>query len=240
MDMKPAPTADNDQQQPPATPSAPTPGLHAQPQPAPTPDPIGYQPQKLVRPKKPVNYRAKGFWSLFQLLAGALVLAFIINHVIFQSYEVFGQSMVPTLNEGDRLIISKLGKSWSGLLGQDYLPKRGEIIVFHNPHEPQVQLVKRVVGLPGDRVVITGGQIQVVPPDDSGGFNFDERFDLNLEPTVGNVDLVVPEDEVFVVGDNRSPGGSLDSRNDLGTVPLDQLVGDLVIRVFPLKKADWF
>jgi signal peptidase I len=187
-----------------------------------------------------VSYRAKGFWSLFQLIAGALALAFIINHVIFQSYEVFGQSMVPTLHEGDRLIISKLGKSWSSLIGRDYLPKHGEIVVFHNPNEQETQLVKRVVGLPGERVVVAGGRITVVNEAYPLGFNFDEHFGLVLSPTTGNVDIIVPENEVFVVGDNRTAGGSLDSRNDLGTVPIDQFVGDLVIRIFPLNDAAWF
>ena len=221
-------------------PSAQSANLHAQANQPPPSDPIAPQHQPLKRPKKPVNYRNKGFWSLFQLVAGALVLAFIINKIVFQSYEVYGQSMTPTLHEGDRLIISKLGRSWSSLLGHDYLPKRGEIIVFHNPHEEQTQLVKRVVGLPGDRVVVSGGKLTVITPDDPLGFNFDERFNLELSPTLGNIDEVVPEGRIFVVGDNRNPGGSLDSRNDLGTVPLHELVGDLVIRIFPIGDAAWF
>ena len=241
MDSQISPNQPNPSPDKPAQPSANRPVLHAQaPSSPPAADPISPQPIDMKRPKKPVSYRAKGFWSLFQLLAGALVLAFIINNVVFQSYEVFGQSMVPTLHEGDRLIISKLGKSWSSLTGQDYLPKHGEIVVFHNPHETQTQLVKRVVGLPGERVVVSGGRITVVNEEFPLGFNFDERFNLSLSPTVGNVDMIVPDGEIFVVGDNRTAGGSLDSRNDLGTVPINQLVGDLVIRIFPLNDAAWF
>ena len=224
----------------PAHPSTPEPSLHTQDNQPPSADPIQSKAEKIKRPKKPISYRARGFLSLFQLVAGALVLAFIINHIVFQSYEVFGQSMTPTLHEGDRLIISKLGKSWSSLLGRDYLPKRGEIVVFHNPHEEETQLVKRIVGLPGDRVVVAGGNISVINDEYPLGFNFDDEFDLSLSPTVGNVDMVVPDGEVFVVGDNRVAGGSLDSRNDLGTVPINQMVGDLVIRIFPLNQASWY
>ena len=224
----------------PAQPSTLEPELHTQPTPPPEFDPITPLNQSVIGPKKPVSYRARGFWSLFQLIAGALVLAFVINQVVFQSYEVFGQSMVPTLKEGDRLIISKLGKSWSSLIGQNYVPKHGEIVVFHNPNEQETQLVKRVVGLPGERVIIAGGRITVVNEEYPLGFNFDEQFGLILSPTTGNVDMIVPDKEVFVVGDNRTAGGSLDSRNDLGTVPTDQMVGDLVIRIFPLNDASWF
>lgn len=223
-----------------AKPSTSGPLLHTQPIANPPSDPIAPQPVNVTRPKKPISYRARGFWSLFQLITGALVLAFVINQLIFQSYEVFGQSMVPTLQEGDRLIISKLGKSWSNLLGRDYLPKRGEIVVFHNPQEEATQLVKRVVGLPGDRIIVTGGKIRVITPDQPLGFDFDAEFDLSLSSTVGDVDVIVPAQEVFVVGDNRTAGGSLDSRNDLGTVPINQLVGDLVIRIFPVDEAALF
>lgn len=223
-----------------AQPSNPAPNLHAAPNPPPAADPITPQPTKLKRPKKPISYRSRGFWSLFQLVAGAVILAFIINHVVFQSYEVFGMSMTPTLHEGDRLIISKLGKSWSRLLGQNYIPKRGEIVVFHNPHEEATQLVKRVIGLPGDRVIVAGGSLSVITPDEPQGFNFSERFGLELAPTLGDLDEIVPQGEIFVTGDNRNPGGSLDSRNDLGTVPLRYFVGDLVLRIFPLDDAKWF
>jgi len=240
MDNQINPPPDNNPSERPAQPSTPNPGLHASPGPPPPPEPIKYQSPEIKRSKKPIGYRAKGFWSLFQLIAGAMVLAFILNHVVFQSYEVFGQSMAPTLNEGDRLIISKLGKSWSGLMGQNYLPKRGEIVVFHNPREEETQLVKRIIGLPGDRIIVSGGRITVITPDAPRGFNFDDQFNLELDSTVGNVDLIVPPEEVFVTGDNRSPGGSLDSRNELGTVPLNQVVGDLVIRIFPLDQAHWF
>lgn len=189
---------------------------------------------------KPKRYALRGFFSVVQLFVGAAVLAFIINQLVFQPYEVFGQSMVPTLQEGDRLIVSKLGKTWATITRDEYVPKHGEIIVFHNPNNPQIQLVKRVVGLPGDQVIVRDGEIEVYTTDSPNGFNFDDRFGLDLGSTVGNINLTVPESEIFVVGDNRSPNGSLDSRNELGTVPLEQVVGDLVLRIFPLDEAALF
>lgn len=219
--------------------------LHATPPPTGQPDPI--QPRKFdysnASPppsRKPKSYALRGFFSIVQLIVGAAILAFLINHLVFQPYEVFGQSMMPTLKEGDRLIVSKLGKTWATITRDDYTPKRGEIIVFHNPNSPSVQLVKRVVGLPGDRVVVKDGNLFVYTVQRPEGFDFDRKFGLDLGRAVGSVDLTVPEGEIFVVGDNRSPNGSLDSRNELGTVPLDQVVGDLTFRIFPVSEAAVF
>lgn len=232
--------------QPPATPSRPSPDLHALEPLAPAEQidpiqPIGESPVMQQAPtQRPKSYALKGFLSFIQLVVGAVLLAFIINHVVFQSYQVFGQSMVPTLHEGDRLIINKLGKSWSNAFGDGYLPKRGEVIVFHNPKDPDTQLVKRVVGLPGDRVVVDAGEIVVFTDEVPQGFDFDQTFGLSLEGAIGTVDIVVPDNEIFVVGDNRSPGGSLDSRNELGTVPINQIVGELIFRIFPLGDVKTF
>ncbi|HEX9679294.1 MAG TPA: signal peptidase I [Candidatus Saccharimonadales bacterium] len=230
-------------QNPEPSPSADEPSLHASPPSAAQIDPIGHYQEVPTTPKPQKRLRStafKGFWSFGQLIFGAVLLAFVINHVVFQSYEVFGQSMAPTLHEGDRLIISKLGKSWSSLLRRDYLPKRGEIIVFHNPQSADVQLVKRVVGLPGDIIIVRDGQLFVTPPDGSNTFNFDDVYGLDLVGATDKLESLVPAGKVFVVGDNRIPGGSLDSRNDLGTVPLGDIVGDLVLRIYPLGDAGVF
>lgn len=231
------------QSTPPAAPSGQP--LHAQPTgPTPTPDPIRPNPEyssaSPTPQHKPPRYALRGLMSIIQLVVGAAVLAFIINHLVFQPYEVFGHSMVPTLHEGDRLIVSKLGRTWATITRGDYMPSRGEVIVFHNPNSPQVQLVKRVVGLPGERVVVKNGTITVYTPQEPNGFDFDKRFGLPPAETLGDVDLTIPPHEIFVVGDNRSPNGSLDSRNELGTVPLDQVVGDLVFRIFPVSDAAVF
>jgi len=198
-----------------------------------------------TQPKKPKknNWLSsyKGIISVIQLFAGALLLAFVINQFIFQSYEVFGQSMTPTLDQGDRLIISKVSKSWNSLWNNEYFPGRGEIVVFKNPRNNATQLVKRVIGLPGDRVVVEAGQITVFNDENPEGYNPDEAHELDLATTDGKVDIVVPGGEIFVVGDNRIPNGSYDSRSpELGTIPVVEVVGELVLRIFPLNDAKFF
>ncbi len=184
---------------------------------------------------------AKGFLSVIELVGGALLLALVINSFVFQSYQVFGQSMEPTLQQGNRLIVSKFGKSISNLFNNDFIPSRDTVIVFENPRNPEIQLVKRIVGLPGERIVVRDGTITVFNDENPNGFDPDEaRKDILPEFTTGNVDVSVPEGHVFVSGDNRAPGGSLDSRNDLGTVPIDKIIGTISMRIFPLSDAEFF
>jgi len=183
----------------------------------------------------------KGFLSFAQLVGGSILLALFINHFIFQSYQVYGLSMTPTLQDGDRLIISKTEKSFNLITGDDWLPDRGNIIVFKNPRNPDSpQLIKRVIGLPGERIVVIDGNITIFNQENPNGFMPDKSLGLELGITAGNVDITVPEGHIFVSGDHRESGGSLDSRNELGTVPLNLIVGQLVLRILPVSDAEVF
>lgn len=169
----------------------------------------------------------------------ALLVALALQRYAFKSYEVFGQSMQPTLNEGDYLIISKLPSTLAGVRRQDYLPHRGEIVVLESPLD-DTRLIKRVIGLPGERISVANGTIRVYNTEHPRGF--DPYAQLNL-PSVyasGQISVIVPEHNIFVVGDNRASGGSLDSRNELGTVPSKNIVGKVVVRLWPLSKISNF
>lgn len=211
---------------------------------APQPDPIrktSFRDRMGNIKHKIANSPIKGFMSVGQLVLGSILLALFINHFVFQSYQVYGLSMTPTLHEGDRLIISKLEKSLSNISGNDYMPDRGDIIVFKNPRNvDSPQLIKRVIGLPGERVVVLNGDIIIYNKDNPEGFMPDKLQGLESGITVGRVDLVVPGGQIFVSGDNRASGGSLDSRNELGTVPINLIVGELVMRIMPVTDAQVF
>lgn len=172
-------------------------------------------------------------------------MALVLTAFVFQSYEVDGPSMETTLQNQDRLIVYKLPKTWARIWGNDYLPKRSEIIVFtrHTGDEftgqADKQLIKRVIGVPGDRVVIKGGKVTVFNNGHPGGYNPDEdqAYSESIKATTGNVDITVDEGEVFVLGDNRD--NSLDSRV-FGPVSLDDISGELVLRIYPFNKFDGF
>jgi signal peptidase I len=114
------------------------------------------------------------------------------------------------------------------------MPTRGDIIVFHKPNGTSDQLIKRVIGLPGDHVIVNNEKITIYNTANPKGFNPDDApYGGDLSPTYGNVDVYVGENEVFVCGDNRIPGASLDSRSLLGNVPTKLIVGKLVLRYLP-------
>jgi signal peptidase I len=175
----------------------------------------------------------------------APVFAIFMIVFVFQSYVVDGSSMEPTLQNGDRVFILKLPKTMASLKNSEFVPTRNEVIVFKKPTNDGTQLIKRVIGWPGERVVVSEGKITVYNIDRPEGFNPDEGTNYvdNLEPISTNGDTIemnVGQGELFVLGDNRGPGGSLDSHSGLGLVPIDHIVGRLWIRYFPLSKFEVF
>jgi signal peptidase I len=172
------------------------------------------------------------------IVPAAIVL--ILHLFVFQAFHVVGSSMVPTLDQSDYLIVSKINASlarFSKLAGKpgDYIPSRGEIIVFHYPKDPNLVFVKRVIGVPGDRVVVSGGKVTVYSPKNPNGLNPDQNYQVADPVTLGQIDLVVQPGKVFVMGDNRTPNGSFDSR-DWGELPSKDIIGKAVLRLLPLNK----
>lgn len=183
--------------------------------------------------------------STILILIIAPLIALFLTAFVFQSYEVDGPSMENTLQNRDRLIVWKLPRTMERVTGNLFIPKRGQIVIFvkhgieaFDPTQDK-QLIKRVIGLPGERVVIHGNDVTVYNSDHPKGFNPDKSGDYKIINTdaQANVDLVVPDGEIFVAGDNRP--NSLDSRA-FGTVPAKDIVGTLAYRIFPINKAKSF
>ncbi|MCA9324616.1 signal peptidase I [Candidatus Saccharibacteria bacterium] len=185
--------------------------------------------------------------STIGVLATALLIALALIGFVFQSYEVSGESMEVTLDNQDRLIIWKLPRTWSRVTGHNYVPNRGDIIVFDEEGladtiNPDVkQLIKRVIGLPGDHVVVKDGIITVYNSEHPTGFQPDKALPYGSETTIpytsGNIDITLNDDEIFVCGDNR--GNSYDSRS-FGPIPVNSVVGKLVARIYPVGNIEKF
>jgi signal peptidase I len=153
--------------------------------------------------------------------------------------------MQDTLHTGDRLIINRLPVTWAQLQNKQYIPERGQVIVFKNPRfmpgTDEEYIVKRVIGLPGERVVLKDSKFTVFNSEHPNGFDPDTTFkDTPRSPASYAVDTVVPKDELFVVGDNRVDNFSFDSRSGLGTIPLYDIVGPVGLRVFPFTQMRSF
>lgn len=150
--------------------------------------------------------------DIIQIVGTAFILTFILL-IFIQPSIVSGDSMYPTLHHNDKLILWKLGSL-----------EAGDIVVFdsHNPNNDKY--VKRVIGVAGDHIEIVNSVVSV------NGIVLDESYVNPAEPLNdrGTIDLIVPEDEIYVLGDNRNH--SNDSRS-FGTVDLDDVNGKVIFNL---------
>ena len=196
------------------------------------------------------NRSERPFWreflSVISVLIAAFLLAFVLITYVFQTYQVDGSSMQSTLYNNDRLIVWKVARTWGRITGHQYIPKRGDIIIFTEnlTNYGQVgykQLVKRVVGLPGDTVVINNGYVTIYNSAHPKGFDPDKTLpyskSIKIPYTVGDMTYKLRSNQLFVMGDNRPV--SEDSRS-FGPINANQIIGQLVLRAWPFSKAQIF
>lgn len=156
------------------------------------------------------------------VIVGALAIALLIQAFLFQAFLIPSGSMQPTLDIGDRVLVNKLSYRTSD-------PNRGDVVVFKRPpNQPDSDikdLIKRVVGLPGDRLEAIDGIVNV------NGVPLDESY-LPAGTETTNLPLTtVPAGHVFMMGDNRAE--SFDSRF-FGAIDIDLVEGRAVLRIWPL------
>lgn len=177
----------------------------------------------------------------------AIGVSVLLIMFVFRSYQVDGPSMENTLQNNDKLIIWKVPRTWSSITGNAYIPNRGDIIVFNQSglstygQDDTKQLIKRIIGLPGDRVTILNNHYEVYNASHPNGFNPDQvlPYDKNnsIPQTTGSVDVKLKSNQLFVSGDNRTD--SLDSRA-FGPIDASQVVGKLVLRFSPVSQTKVF
>lgn len=180
------------------------------------------------------------FFGILNWIIIPIIIVFVLHNFVFQAFHVVGSSMIPSLKDTDYIIVSKVGKTISGFEHQTYIPHRYDIVVFHYPKDPSLIFVKRVIGLPGERVVVKDNHVTVYNTQNPEGLNPDtNQYKRAAETTLGAVDDTVPQGSIFVLGDNRTPSGSYDSR-DWGFLPSSYIVGTASIRLLPLDQFRLF
>ena len=205
--------------------------------------------------------------SLVTFVAAVIIGTILLNAFVFRSYNVVGGSMENTLHSDDRIIVNRVPVTLSHLFGQEYVPDRGQIIVFANggngdiltceptPGIRDQYVIKRVIAFPGEGVTVKDGILKVYNSEYPDGFSPDELTrtsdtdgpKIYSSSEVGTWDgnalispFTVPVGEVFVAGDNREGQHSLDSRNGLGTIPFCRIIGPAQIRIFPFDQLRIF
>ncbi|OXS99361.1 signal peptidase I [Notoacmeibacter marinus] len=214
-----------------------------------------------------------GLSETVSVIVQALILALVLRTVLFQPFSIPSGSMRPTLLEGDYLFVSKWSYGYSRYslpLGLDLFegrilgsePERGDVAVFKFPPDPSVDYIKRVIGLPGDRIQMQNGSLSIngepVEREKIGTIDnediteMDRPVDVYRETMPNGVayetlditpngiydstrEFVVPEGHYFMIGDNRD--NSNDSRGAVGFVPYENLVGKAQIIFFSVAES---
>lgn len=175
-------------------------------------------------------------WELIKTLIVLCTIYFVIKSYIAQPFLVKGRSMEQTFSDGDYLIVDQLTYNFTD-------PKRFEVVVFHTEFIPGSNrgeyYIKRVIGVPGDRVVISDGKVILYEKNSDTPTTLDEKYILDGLKTLAQepIDVTLKDNQYFVLGDNR--GNSSDSRF-WGPVDKSYIVGKPLIRLFPFNSIRVF
>ena len=168
-------------------------------------------------------------WDVLKIFIISFAIILPIRYYVAQPFIVSGESMQPNFQNAQYLIIDELGARSQ---------QRGDVIVFHYPRDTKQYFIKRVIGLPGERVSINSGKITIYNAQNPSGTVLDESAYLPAgTQTQVDVDETLASDEYFVLGDNRA--ASFDSRF-WGPVPTSDIVGRVVLRAFPFQTFTGF
>ncbi len=156
------------------------------------------------------------------IVGAAFILALFVQQFVIKPFSIPSASMVPTLQEGDRVLVNRF-------LFYFQEPEKGDVVVFHPPIDPETDYIKRVVGVEGDVVAVVDGRLVV---------NGEVQEEPYLNTPIMNSDFeafTVGPDQIFVMGDNRNSSG--DSRI-FGPVDVDEVLGEAFLVYWPLGRID--
>jgi len=156
-------------------------------------------------------------------------LFIVIYLFVLQPNQVKGASMDPTFENGDYILTSKIAYRFGS-------PQKGDVVVFSSLKNKDIDFIKRIVGIPGDRVMVKESKVFV------NDVLYDEEY-INVDTAIfeggfmeEGIDFEVPDGYVFVFGDNRPR--SSDSR-EFGPIPFENIIGKVIYRYFPPQKMGW-
>jgi len=152
------------------------------------------------------------------IIGAAFAIAMLIQTFMFRITGILQTSMLPTIDPGDRIIVNCLTYKFRD-------PRRGEIVVVHDPADDKKDIIKRVIALGGDTIEVADGVLYI------NGAVVDEPYVVNKDVVKGQARFTVPAHYIYVMGDNRPLSG--DSR-DFGPVADDQIIGKVMCVMWPI------
>lgn len=179
--------------------------------------------------KRKEEEKKNTFWG--EVVQFILIIIFVVipfRAWVAQPFVVSGDSMQPNFETGDYLIIDQLSYRFND-------PERGDVIVFRYPNDPSKFFIKRVIGLPGETVTVKDDKVYITPRNTIESTLLDEDYVKGFRAT--NMSIILPQDQYFVLGDNRIV--SSDSRV-WGLLDESLIKGRALFRLFPLNEIDTF
>lgn len=164
--------------------------------------------------------KSKTVFLILKSISGILVLSFFLHIFLFTSSIVQGSSMFPVLEEGDRVVFNKAAYIFEE-------PQRGDIVIIQRPLK---NYVKRIIALPGETIEVKNSRLFI------NGERYSQPFltEEEIEQTTDFGPVTIPQDSYFVMGDNRLI--SKDSRNGLGLVTKNEIIGRSEMVIYPLNE----
>ncbi len=191
------------------------------------------------------------FWEILKMVFWVVVIIIPLRTFLVQPFFVQGASMEPNFEDREYLIINELGYKTTKVgftYGNEEVNlftvnsfkklERGDVVVFRYPENPSIYYIKRIIGLPNEKLEIRDGKIRIFNFENPNGFALDESDYLSPNvDTSGEQVVKLGESEYFVMGDNRHY--SSDSRS-WGPLPEKDIIGKVLLRAWPFSKAALF
>lgn len=190
---------------------------------------------EIDKQKKRSNFKLAGI--IFAVMVSVwLILNYVVTFIV-----VNGISMHPTFYTNNVVILWEFPETWAKITGSQYIPNRGNIVILKQTKVSGEELIKRVVGLPDENIVISNGNVRIYNQSNPNGFNPDTVYFKTVpSDTAGLVNSQIGSGSIFVIGDNRAPGASIDSRSSIGPVPASGIEGKVILRIFPFNQIKVF
>jgi len=166
------------------------------------------------------------FWEIFKIVVISLAIIIPVRYFLIKPFYVKGASMEPNFYDHEYLIIDEISYRFSP-------PERGDIIVFKYPLMPSQYFIKRIIGLPGEKIKVADNKVIIYNQNNPDGGVLDEKYLPNETMTNGEIELTLKSDEYYLLGDNRP--SSLDSRA-FGPIKQEAIIGRVFWRGWPINK----